>query len=216
MYLVAAVNVSNDPTVALATINFMVCCIVLLKGFIVSQLYRKWPMDVLETLFILIILFFTIIIIYQSNEHIHREAISYTSVTITIILFLFVILYHVYTYTTVFSKVKKRKFGRMVDLLFTETRPKPNPRQRCFSPTPDDDIHRFDELLDELDCPVSTDDYNTIPLLRSTPVEPTYSVVDLLKPRDLAAPNPEVTNTQCIPSVVKAVQIKVNEAFSQA
>ena len=33
-----------------------------------------------------------------------------------------------------------------------------------------------DKLLDELDCPINTDDCNTLPLLRSTPpVEPTAS-----------------------------------------
>ena len=47
-----------------------------------------------------------------------------------------------------------------------------------------------DELLDELDCPVNTDDYNTVPLLRSPPVvEPTYSVVELPKPRGQVAPD---------------------------
>ena len=116
LYLIAAANVSNDPTVALTAITLMVCCIALLKGFIVSSLYRKWPMDVLETFFCLNILFFMIFSWYSlGNEHIHREAIAYTSVIITFIVLLLIILYHVYTYTTVFSKVKKTKFGRMMD-----------------------------------------------------------------------------------------------------
>ena len=41
LYLVAAVNVSNDPTVALTAIIFTVCCISILKGFIGSRVYRK-------------------------------------------------------------------------------------------------------------------------------------------------------------------------------
>ena len=59
-YLVAAANVSNDPTVALTTISFTVCCIILLKEFVVGRLYKKWPMDALETFFSLNILFTTI------------------------------------------------------------------------------------------------------------------------------------------------------------
>ena len=51
-----------------------------------------------------------------------------------------------------------------------------------YNPLPDDDIHRFDELLDELDCPVNTDDYNTASLLRPAPLEPTFCVVHMHKP----------------------------------
>ena len=64
-----------------------------------------------------------------------------------------------------------------------------------------------DELLDELDCP---DDYNTLPLLKPTPpVEPTYSAVELSKPRCQAASdvtdynNDQVTDTDRLPGVIE-------------
>ena len=210
LYLIAAANVSNDPTVALTAITFVVCCIVLLKGFIGSRLHRKWSIDVLETFFYLNILFFTILTSYSlGDEHIHLDAIAYTSVTTTIIVFLLIILCHVYTYTTVFSKFKKTKSGRMIDRLFTDTDPKPNPRLHRWSQPPDDDIHRFDELLDELDCPINTDDYNTIPLLRPTPVEPTYSVVEVHHPC-LAPSDPEEANAQNIPDTAEINHFEAN------
>ena len=55
-------------------------------------------------------------------------------------------------------KNQKTKLGRKMDILLTDTDPKPKPRQHHYSPPPDDDNHRFDdhELLDELDCPVYT------------------------------------------------------------
>ena len=137
---------------------------------------------------------FTIILfIWYSLGHkqIHEEAIAYTSVSIAIVALLLVILCHVYTYTSLFSKVKKTKLGRMMDKLFTDMDPKSKLRIRRFSPPPDDDIHRFDGLLDKLDCPVYTDDYNTLPLLVQTPVEATFSVVELPKPHDLTTPDPE-------------------------
>ena len=162
------------------------------------------------TLFFLNALFFTILTSYSlSNEHIFLEAISYTSVIVAFVLFLLIIIHHVYTYTTVtvFSKVKRTKLGRKIDRLFIETQSAPNPRQRRYSPPPDDDIHRFDELLDELDCPVNTNDYNTVPLLRSPPVvEPTYSVLELPQPRDRAAPDDtdydQVTDTNRLPGII--------------
>ena len=139
----------------------------------------------------------------DSNNNNQKTAV-YTLVIITFIVLLLIIFYHVYMYTTVFSKAKKTKLGRMIDRLSTETQP--NPREQRFSPPPDDDIHRFDELMDELDCPIYTADYNTIPLLRLTPVKPTQSVVELPKPRDLAAPDPEkVTNAQHTPGDAEAV-----------
>ena len=60
--------------------------------------------------------------------------------------------------------------------------------------------------MDELHCPVYTDDYSTTPLIRPTPVKPTQSVVELPKPCDLAAPDPEeVANIQHTPGDTEAV-----------
>ena len=204
LYLVAAANVSNSPTVALTAIIFTVYTLRFLIG---SRLYRKWPMNVFEALFYFDVLSFATFTSYSlANPASNHKAAAYTSVILAFTVLLLIILYHVYTYTTVFSKVKKTKFGRMIDGLSTETQPKPNSRQRRFSPPPDDDIHRFDELMDELDCPIYTDDYNTIPLIRPTPVKPTQSVVELPKPCDLAAPDPEeVANIQHTPGDAEAV-----------
>ena len=183
LYLVAAANVSNDPAVALAAITSIMCCIILLKGFIVSRLYRRWSLDVLETLFCLNIFFFAIFTWFSlSNKRINQEIVAYTSVIITIVILLLIVLCHVYTYTKVFSKVKKTKLGKTIDRLFTETPSKPDPKRQHHTQSPDNDIHRFDELLDELDCPVVTDDYATAPLLKPVPVEPTYTVVEVHKP----------------------------------
>ena len=162
-----------------------------------------WSKDVLETFFHLNIFIFALFSWYSlDNEHNndYQEAIAYTSVTITFLVLLLIILYHVYAYTGLFLKVKNTKFGEMIDRLFTDTHPKPKPRQRCYSPPSDDDNHRFDDrgLLDELDCPVYTGDYDTTPLLRPPQVEPTFSVVELPHPC-FAPPDPEEANAQNIP-----------------
>ena len=156
LYLVAATNVSNDPAIALTAISFTVCCIFALRLFFGSRLYRKWPVDVLETFFYLNILSFVIFTWYSLDKP--REAAAYTSVIITFIALLLIILYHVYTYTSVFSKIHKTKLGGMIDRLFTDTDPKPKP-ERHWSPPPDDDIHQFYEFLDKIDRPVNTQDF---------------------------------------------------------
>ena len=210
LYLVSAANASNDPTVALTANIYTMCCIFALSKAIGSRMYRKWPIDLLETFFYLNILSLAIFTWHTLDDpNRNKKAAAYTSVIITFIVLLLIILYHVYTYTTVFSKIKKTKPGRMIHRLFTDTDPKPKPK-RHWSPPPDDDIHRFDELLDMIDRPVNTNDYK-VPL-KQKPVKPTQSVVEVHQPY-VAPPDPEeVTNTQC---AAEAVQVGVNEADSQ-
>ena len=178
LYLVVAVNVSNDPTVALTAIIFTVCCIFALSKLTDSRLYRKWPMDVLETFIYLNILLFATFTWYSLNNpsNSNQKIAAYTSVILTFVVLLLIILYHVYTYTTVFSKVKKTKFAGMIDRWFTDADPKP---KHPWRPPPDDDIHRFNELLDIIDRPVNADDYNIVPLKQQNPVKPTQSVVEV-------------------------------------
>ena len=156
LYLVAAVNVSNDPTVTLTAINFTVCFVVLLKGFIGTKVYRKWLVDVLKTFFYLNIPFLLTFTWYSLGKpYGNQVAAAYTLVIITFIVVLLIILYHVYTYTEIFSKVKKIRPGGVIDWLFTETDPKPKPKHH-LSPPPDDDSHQFNEFLDIMYYPVNT------------------------------------------------------------
>ena len=212
LYLVAATNVSNDPTITLTTISFTVCCMFALRLFFGNRLYSKWPVDVLETFFYLNILSFVIFTWYSLDSPAsNQEAAAYTSVIITFIAMLVIILYHVYTYTSVFSKIHKTKLGSMIDRLFTDTDQKSKP-ERHWSPPPDDDIHRFNEILDMIDRPVNTCDYE-VPVKQQVPVKPTQSVVEVHHHHDLAAPDPEeVANSLHIPGAAEAVQVKEKEA----
>ena len=100
-----------------------------------------------------------------------------------------------HSYTSVFSKTK---FGRIIDRLFTDADPKPKPECH-WRPPPDDDIHRFNKILDVIDRPINTHDYK-VPVNQREPVKPTQSVVEVHQPRDLAAPDPkEVANSLHIP-----------------
>ena len=200
LYLIAASNISNNPTTALLSISFIVGSIIFLKGFTARRQYRTWSSDVLETFFHLNIFIFSWYSL--GNEHNRQKAIAYTSVTITIILLLLIILYHVYTYTSLFSKVKRTKCGRRMDRLFTDTDPRPKPRVCHLTPPHDDDFHRFDDrdLLDDLDGPVNTGDYATAPLISPERMQPTYSVVEVHQPCHLVPPDPKGANVQNMPA----------------
>ena len=189
LYLVAAVNVSNDPIITLTAMIVALSCILALKG---SRVYRKWPVDILETLFYLNVLLFTTFTWYCLGECRNKKAAAYTSVSITFITLLFIILYHIYTYTTIFSKVKAENYI-MIGKLFTASAPKPKPESHCSAPL-DDDIHRFNELLDIIDRPVNTSDYK-VPLKKKPVQKPTQSVVEMHHPQ-LVPHDPEEANSQ--------------------
>ena len=95
----------------------------------------------------------------------------------------------------------------MIDRLFTNA-PKPNPKCH-WSPPPDDDIHRFNELLDVIDRPANSEDYK-VPLKQQKPVKPTQSVVEVYHPQLAPSDPEEVINAQHIP-----VQTGINEATSK-
>ena len=197
LYLVAAVNTSNNPTIALTAIIFIVCFIIGLRLLFTngSSLYRKWPVDVLETFFYLNILFLATFTWYSlDNPKSNKEAAAYISVAITFPVLLVILLYHIYVYTSLFSKVKETRFYRVLELI-GRTALKLKPRQhRNSHPLPDGIVY-YDgakdqfQQLDELLGPVNTGDYNTeeyniltVPLI--DPVEippPTCSEVELPK-----------------------------------
>ena len=194
LYLVAAVNISNDSTVAQTAIIVTICCILALKAFIGSRVYRKRPLDILETLFYLNILLFTTFTWYCLGECRNKKAAAYTSVFITFIILLLIIFYHVYTYTSVFSKIEKiKKVENIIGKLFTVSAPKPKPESHYSAPL-DDDIHRFNELLDIIDRPVNTSDYK-VPLKKKPVQKPTQSVVEMHHPQ-LVPHDPEEANSQ--------------------
>ena len=158
LYFVAAVNVSNDPTIALNVIIIVVCCILALKAFIGSRLYRKWPVDILETLFYLNILLFTTFTWYCLEEWRNKNAAAYISVIVMFIVLLLIILYHIHTYTTVFSEVKGTKPVNKLKELITSVAKD----QKKEVNLPPKDTHGRHDFLNIIDRPVNTNDY-TVP-----------------------------------------------------
>lgn len=76
----------------------------------VKNLYKKWPVDVLDTV-LLFNLFVLAIVAYTYNDDDTRKILAYVSVSFTCILLLIVIVYHIYTYILagIFPKLKREK-----------------------------------------------------------------------------------------------------------
>ena len=182
LYLIAAVNVSNDPLLALMSIIFVVTGILFVKCVLCGGLvYRKRIVDVIETVFYFNILAFAILTWYRTNNKVNNDlAIAYTSVIVTFILLLLIILYHVNTYTMLFSRIHKTRYGQRLNTAV-------NAEQIG---NPQDHVPLLDadnELLDVIDY---------------EPPEPTVSVVEIHHPHlPRSQPEDVYTQTPNIPAI---------------
>ena len=80
-----------------------------LKSLISTKIYKKWPTDMLETLFNFNIIFLTILTWYNLEEDRIQSIITYISSSASLTMVLVIVSYHLYTYTTI-VKLGKRVF----------------------------------------------------------------------------------------------------------
>ena len=110
LYFVAAVNITNNPTITFTSIIFTVCCITCLKQFVGIRMYRMWSIDALETFFYLnILLLVTFTWFTHENPDSDKEAAAYVSVSSTFIVLLLIVFYHVYTSTSSSPVLRRQK-----------------------------------------------------------------------------------------------------------
>ena len=62
LYVVFALNTSNNPGVNLLAIGLVVSSLFFIKGLFVSNLYKKWILDILEMIF-----YMNVVLICLSN-----------------------------------------------------------------------------------------------------------------------------------------------------
>jgi hypothetical protein len=94
LYTVSAVNVSGEPSVNLIAVIVVITCLFVLK----FNIYKKWPIDVLETgLYVNLILLSAgkFYILYNDSELGNHTALAYVSVSVTIAMLACVIFYHI-------------------------------------------------------------------------------------------------------------------------
>ena len=183
VYLVFAFG---DSRITLLSTNFIMSCLVIYIALFHVRIYKYRFIDAMEKLTYFNIATLSIFTLYTFDTDKNQAAVTNISVAITFIQLLLVVSYHVCKYTNhkVFSRIQEtavcKKLNKMSEL-------RKQKKCNCQS-QPDEDVHQFHKLLDMIDRPVNTNDYN-IPQVLPKPVEPTYSVVEIPKPH-LAPPPP--------------------------
>ena len=114
LYMVFALNVNGDPQVSLVAIIFAIGFLLLVKGILATNVYKKWPVDVLEVIMYFNTVGFAAFTWYCLDSVKNQTAVAYTSVMITFILLLIVITFHLYKYTSLWSAIKNTKTFKKV------------------------------------------------------------------------------------------------------
>ena len=77
-----------------------------MKGVIEKRIYKKWPVDILDTIMYFNVLALSAFTWYTLDSDKSQAAIACTSVLITFLLLLAVIISHVYKYTALGSFIQ--------------------------------------------------------------------------------------------------------------
>ena len=203
LYLVAAVNVTNDPRLALAATVFTLSCVILLRAFTESRVYRKPGLNFLEAFFFLNILSFCVFTWYSlSGTDMNQELVASISVITAFIALFIIIFYHVFTCATEFLP-KSNILQNIKTVFVTSKLQNLKSQSKCHgSSLPDNN------LSDITVSPVNKADSGVVAKL-------TYSVVDLhqLEPPDPAKDAPEILKTDQV-DIGKANQIENEERLA--
>ena len=112
LYIIFALNVNGDPHVSLVAIILTIGGLLLMKGFL-AKVYKKWPIDMMESIMYFNILGFAALTWYFIEIPQRQIAVVYTSVSITFLFLLMVIGFHVYKFTSLGSVIHMTKIFKV-------------------------------------------------------------------------------------------------------
>ena len=154
IYLIAAANVSGDPQIQLISITAVMSCVILLKMFIATKIFKKWLIDFLESFFYFNIIILASFTAYNLSAGNNQDGVAYTSVVLSMVVTVFILLYHVYMYTSLFRRLRTSKFVINIDNKKSEPKISKNSQPSIMNP-----ICRHDDTIDILNS--DADRYNT-------------------------------------------------------
>ena len=181
IYLVSAFNPSGDPRVTLSATTFIMSSLVVYIATFGIRVYKNRFINAVETLTYFNIIALSIFTWYTIDADTNQTAVTNISVGITFIQLIAVIIYHVCKHTNqkLFAKIQ----GSTISIKMKEKLIRKKQKRVYHKPVPaDEDIHQFYELLDMIDSPANTNDYN----IKPKSAGPTQSVVE--RPKSQLAP----------------------------
>ena len=113
LFIVFALNMNGDPHVSLVAIILIIGALLLAKGFLV-KVYKKWPIDVIESIMYFNILGFAALTWYFIGTPHKQRAVAYTSVTITLLFLLLIVAFHTYKFTFLGFVIQKTKIFQVL------------------------------------------------------------------------------------------------------
>lgn len=123
LILISITTEGEGPTIPLSSIIFLLGVLFVFKMTYAKNLYKNWPVDVLETIMIFNLYVYAVYTWYAIDDLPARKILAHVSTIITFIMLLVVIGYHIYAYILVDAFPKLQ--GRMsrVSLSMLESHP---------------------------------------------------------------------------------------------
>ena len=109
LYIIFTTNFKGDPQLPLLAIIFVVGALVFFKRGLAAKIYKKRPVDILETIMYFNLIAFSALTSYYIDEESSKAAIATTSVSITFILLMIVLAFHVYKYSCICTIIEKKE-----------------------------------------------------------------------------------------------------------
>ena len=200
VYVLSSFNLAGDPRVTLLSTTFIMSLLLVYIAVFGIRMYSNEFINAMEIITYFNIVALSIFTWFLFDTKKSQTVVTNISVGIIFTQLLVVIIYHTcrYANSKAFQRIQNTTIYKKLNEKMKPTSSKKS-KEHDQPPPPDDtDIHQFYELLDMIDRPVNTSDYESITPVdqEPKPVKPTQSVVELPKPHQPPSSSMEDTKEE--------------------
>lgn len=105
LYLIAGVDQSGEPQIQLVATAILIGIIIMIKSILLTRVYNKYSIDVLENLFLFNIFFLSTFMLYAIDKPTAARVVAYLSTSTVFVLLLIIVGYHSIRYTSLKEKM---------------------------------------------------------------------------------------------------------------